>query len=33
MGTNKFDGNKKNLMGIVWEFDENKIILMGTRGI
>jgi hypothetical protein len=30
------DGNKRNLMGIVWELDENKRILMGlmgTRGI
>jgi hypothetical protein len=26
-------GTKRNLMGIVWELDENKRILMGTRGI
>jgi hypothetical protein len=31
------DGNKRNLIGIVWELDETKKhideLLMGTRGI
>jgi hypothetical protein len=25
----EIDGNLRNLMGIVWELDENKKILMG----
>jgi hypothetical protein len=27
--TMDFDGNKRDLMGIVWELDENNRILMG----
>jgi hypothetical protein len=26
-------GNKRNFIGIILELDENKRILMGTRGI
>jgi hypothetical protein len=29
MKEEEFDGKKRNLMGIVWELDENKRILMG----